>query len=253
MEKQDLSKILIKDSEYYNPNCSYVGMLKKNNITTIDQILDDSFLKLKCKGDSWIQLNGLISMLKYKYLGEPLSNDVLLDKEIDLESLKMGFFGNNNLIPLLDEELRKKHRQEQVEVFQKFEPMLPISLADIRVNFSRLLGCPYNVSCAIVSKLYFTANNHRDRFPEKPKLIDFLKYILTTGKFERVYPFINTYIEVYEKNQSLESSDMEAIKLLKEQLGYLIKTREELDFQITNLQQQIKILKNSENKGGIKR
>ena len=88
MEKQDLSKLLIKDSEYYNPNSTYVNMLKRNNIETINQLLTDNFWNIywkKCQGDTRLQLTGLISMLKYKYLGETLLLDEFLDKYIDLD------------------------------------------------------------------------------------------------------------------------------------------------------------------------
>ena len=55
MEKQDLSKLLIKESEYYNPHSTYLNMLKRNHIVTINQLLTDNFWNIywkKCQGDT---------------------------------------------------------------------------------------------------------------------------------------------------------------------------------------------------------
>lgn len=251
MEKQDLSKYLIKDSEYYNSNSAYVGMLKRNNILTVDQILDDSFLNLRCKCQTSRELSALIAMLRYRYLDAPLCTDILLDKEIDLEFIKLFPGWSGNCVPLLDEEERKKKVQMQREYFAQYGEQLAPS-ADMLIPLSGLLGCSHRMSTAIMEQFTRFVRHlgpSSYKLPENPKLIDFFQWILTKDEFEKVYPYINTYIEVYEKNQNLENNDSETMEFLRLQLSFLEEERTRLDTQIAFLTEQI----GNKNKGGRKK
>ena len=76
---------------------------------------------------------------------------------------------------------------------------------------------------------------------------------IDNDKFKHIIPFIRTYVANYEQQHQLVSGENESIEFLKGQLTSIMKTKESLDIQIANLQQQIETLSNTENKGGIKR
>ena len=170
----NLNKLLLIDSEYYNPNCNYVNFLKKYNIKTIEQILDDNFNEISkyCNINTKTQLYGLISMLRYRFYNEPLYCEYLLDKEIDFNSMRHSLYLGLS-IPL-EENL-------------SFSPV-------------KYLGCPNNISELIINELL----NKDIRFllRDDPKLINYLKLILEKEVYKQIYPVINTYIEIYENNKN---------------------------------------------------
>ena len=228
MEKQDLSKLLIKDSEYYDSNCAYNGVLKKKGITTIDQLLNDDVvasIMSQCQRNTRLQLLGFISMLKYKYANEPLCNEALLDKEI------MFISDMSNALVLRNGTQR------------------------INVDIMNLLGCPRGTSHIILGEFYRIKNNPqlcKVAFPnDNFKLIDFLKWILTIDKtyFKKVHPFINTYIEAHEKI-NVEDMNDELVNSLKFELQNLLQKKEKLDLQIQNKK---KTLSEIELNGGFKK
>ena len=269
MEKQDLSKYLIKNSEYYNSSSAYAGMLKRHNIITVDQILDDSFLNLRCKYRTSRELSALIAMLRYRYLDEPLCTDILLDKEIDLEFMKLFLRQCGTSVPLLDEEGRKKNIQEQRKNFAEYlnninkDPEYysyfanSVPLADKMVCLIELLGCSVSMALDInrrfVSYVHIFGSRTQPpdfyQLPEKPKLIDLFKWILTKKDFEKVHPYVNTYIEVYEKKQNPQNNDSETMEYLRLQLSFLEEERIRLDAQIAFLTERIE----NKNKGGRKK
>ena len=59
--------------------------------------------------------------------------------------------------------------------------------------------------------------------------------------------------DISNENESHTSSEIQAISILRNQLSGLISVRDNLNEQILNLQQQIEILSDKQNKGGIKR
>lgn len=85
MKKENLDNILLKDTIYYNSESSYVGTLKKHNINSVYELLNNTILDLRFRYETKIQLLALINMLKYKYLKTPLINLDLMDKEIDFK------------------------------------------------------------------------------------------------------------------------------------------------------------------------
>lgn len=238
MEQYNFSKMLIKDSEFYNPRCTYVGMFKRNNITTINQLLDDEAINKimeKCHPKTRKQLVGFVSMLKYKYLGVPLYNDILLNKELQLETNSSITLSNSDLL------------------------ILKVGDKNECIAISQLLGCSHETGNAILKKFYSTINNpllYEYNFTNNNIiLIDFLKWMLKNEQFKQTHPFIYIYIEVFENNQKINNKDNDPkiINILKEQLTNLIKTKENLDIQISNLQQKINKLSNINTKGDIRK
>ena len=230
MEKQDFTNFLIKDSQYYNSYCTYVGAFERNNITTIGQLLDDSLMALvmdKCHQKTRLQINGLISMLKYQYLGEPLCYEVLFDKDI-------------SAINDINNAIKVKNNDEQ-----------------IYVNVMSLLGCPRGTSHMILGEFRRVISNSslcNEIFPQESiRLIDFLKWILTidANHVKRVHPFVTTYIELYKKknNMSFEDINKEGAEALKKELEDLIRKRNDIDARIENIKSA---LSKTEKRGNIK-
>ena len=237
MENLDLSKLLIQDSEYYNPSATYNGLLKDKNIYTVEQLLTEyqdnnsSFFK-GYSSMSMFELTGFISMLEYKYQGKPLLYDYLLDERIDFNKSNYGVIylatsdESNNDIYL--DELFGCPRDSVTPVFVEFKKLV---------------------------KHQFMYKQFDLPEENNAKVIDFLKWALPidNDKFKHIIPFIRTYVANYEQQHQLVSGENESIEFLKGQLTSIMKTKESLDIQIANLQQQIETLSNTENKGGIKR
>lgn len=224
MEKQDLSKLLIKDSEYYNPNSTYVNMLKRNNIVTINQLLTDNFWNIywkKCQGDTRLQLTGLISMLKYKYLGETLLLDEFLDKYIDLDR------SIRNTICI------KSNTKNEYIYYDKTFGCRTYEILFLNIEFIKYLESIgiYNINESFNEDIV--------------KLIDFFKWILLNegdDRFKYLIPYARTYVESYEQHHICENNNLDAINYLKGQLHSLLKIRKDLNEQIIQIQNQIESL-----------
>lgn len=242
MEKQDLNKLLITEEVYYNPNALYVNILQKRNITTVGQLLDnynneDFYINYSkyVRGQVFL----LASMLEHKYLDKPLLFDAIMDGKIEAFIVPNKYYHFKAYIRVINSQ------NEKMEFL-----------------FTDFLGC----SSPIVRKIMFKIEKFDSMFLTEeinlsykyiPKhelsVINFLKWVLTLDKniFKEVYPYINTYIEEYEQENKLENNDSETISFLKSQLSSLVKTKEDLDKRIINLQNQIDIFSCYKNKGNM--
>lgn len=222
-EKIDLNQIQIKDSEFYHSNCKYVQVLKKHNITTVAQLLDNQAMEpiiKKVKYDTRGQLNTFISLLRHKYLNEPLCNDVLFDRNLIITD-------SGNL---------------RIEGPEK-----------IGFSIDEFFGIPHGRYLKIK---FLSATKNEDIYDANFKVIDFIKWLSNFSDDEYVQSFMPTimaFIESYNDNKKIDNTDFETIEKLKDQLTKLSKTRDYVDEQITNLQEQIEDLSNDINKRGIKR
>ena len=167
MEKIDLSKELIENSEYYDPRGSYVATLKKNNVKTINQLMDDEFvktLKKKWRPTTIMPLRGLISMLKYKYQDEPLYYDVYLDKKLDIDK------STRDRIYLKTDE-----KEDRI------------------IHVQRMLGCSQEIGEMVTKEFCDFINNKRtyavNFSKEKVRLIDFISWITEINKpeYKKIY------------------------------------------------------------------
>ena len=262
MESQDLSKILIKDTPYYNRYYDYANILKRKNITTVGQILDASFLELTkhCQSKTLAELKGLIAMLRYKYSNEPLCYDILLDEEIDIKRISCYCYPYPSL-PI-------KFEKQSNNNFNENNGYSDTSISEI--NLMEFFGCPKKV---VGSYIYHFLEDFKDEetrkkenLPDNPKVIDFIKYLREKIIWRRygvygealylsLHSFLDTYVEAYENNKktNYNESNMETIALLRKQLDDLMKTKENLDSQINELEQKIKILSDEQLKGSIKK
>ena len=237
MEEQDLNKILLKDSEYYDPKAIYVQALKRHNITTVQQLFDIDVNVSQHRGTRK-QLRAFILMLKHKYLGEPLLYDAFLDDTVKFYSVFFIVGTDKYLYADNCFGCNSSHIIDVIEAFAK--------------EHSKNLGEPFEI-----------------------KLIDFFRWIINNSKeiitrhqSRQIIEYAKTYVEEYEKQHQLTTEEYEkqhqltaeeyeTIQFLRGQLDTLVRIREDLDLQIKNIEEniarQIEALSSKETKGGIKR
>ena len=232
MDKFDLKKVLIVDTPYYNPGSSYVGMLKRNNITTVDQLLNDDTWQYKCYKKTRWQLRGFISMLKYYYLGEQPYYDILLDKDIELDYIKSGIDYRQTRLFLINNKNNKR---------------IPV----VDIDLIEFLGCSEFMASFIMRKFYNIVKNNKlseAGLPEQPKLIDFLNWILSEKKYKQVFPFVRTYMEIYDKK--IQAIDFEKIDILISERLLLLKMQEDIQKQIAKVEEQLAIYSHLKDRNG---
>lgn len=74
----DINKMALTDCELYNSQYTFFALLKRYNITMVSQLLDEKVveeLKLHCRKDTRNELLGFIELIKYKYLGIPMTSN----------------------------------------------------------------------------------------------------------------------------------------------------------------------------------
>lgn len=234
MEKENLKKNLnelqIKDFEFYTgARAPYYNLLKKHNITTIGQLLNDDLMKpliLRCGEETRNNLNILIAMAKYEYLNIPLPGEALLDKKLIIDEKSFRLYVE------VEDKLKKRFATE------KFIPM-------------------FRNSAEILEKDFFVETGIYDK---NTKLIDYFKWLSITDNIFKpktliVSRIVSIYIESYEKNKNMNNinNDVDTIESLRSLLANIIDVRDNLNNQISELQEKINLLSQTENKGGIKR
>ena len=216
---------------------------KKNQIKFYAKRID----VIKYANNNKIGLEEAGRIARYKYFDEPLQTSSL-DKELDLEWLK-NMYGNEFHVPIINLELRKAHELER----EKYAMMGIdfIERPDDTISVIGLFGCHKSKSKLIMKKFLHDIKTIPNILPERPRLIDFLKWILTVDHYgiKPLHPYANAYIESYEKQQFIE--DEEEIVNLRNQLEDLLKVRDQLSEQIEDLKRLIN-LETSKKTGGIK-
>ena len=229
MKRENLDNIMLKDTIYYNNESSYVSTLKKHNITTVSELLNNNILDLRFRYETKIQLLALINMLKYKYLKNPLPNLDLMDNEIDFKWLKETNSLNHSLT-LIDKDLRYEY-QKSKDKYKEEDVSLP-DIPDIILLPTELFGCNSNTSNEIMEK--FRTDFRKGKFAKNTKLIDFIKWSLTieySNSIDKVHLYAKEYIKAYEQKRN-KVSNKEKIDILKLKLYKLLKEKEYLDKEI---------------------
>ena len=219
MERNELEKITLQDTGLYNSNYSFSNVLRKNNITTVGQLFDDKLMNelfINCHRATRIQLRGFVSLLKYKYLNIPMVNNYVLEDDCqNIGYLRRLGFNEADITKIRD-------ISERFNLYQELESD---KIYDLLKGF--LIHSNQRLTEIINLNLASYDNEIQDTIEESS--------------------------DISNENESHTSSEIQAISILRNQLSGLISVRDNLNEQILNLQQQIEILSDKQNKGGIKR
>ena len=220
MEQIDLNQIKLEDTGIFEKGKhSFCFAFSKYGITTVGQVLDDNLIKellQKCQYKSRQELSGFISLLKYKYLGIPLTNDNILEKTkseiFDIDFRNFGLTKSNTYI--------------------------------IMNNYS------WTPSKRVIDIFKEISNDKKLQYTN-PALIEILNlYIESYEKSKQLTQSTNNQDNPIE-NKTPSQQEHDILVILKDQLVKLLGVRDSLDIQIQDLQQKINALTNSKTEGGV--
>ncbi len=212
MENIDFSKAMIRNSEFYNGEAAYVGFFKKNGIVTLEQLLDEKLMSsvLKdCRTFTKVQIELLISLIKFKYFGISLPNSPLLSKRVESSGKGIVYFNDNT---------------------NTWEALNVSNLIGISPNKVDLLRREVSYGVTEVKK-------------EKRlvSLYDVFKFLALNNKVSKSssLAIIKAYVLDYDKNFTLRKEDLESLKV---KLVELIQARESIDREIRHIEDRLSLL-----------
>ena len=272
MEKKIFNEISLEGSGLYSTYPkppSFKLAFDRYNITNIGQILDDDLMNeimQHCKKTTIRSLRNFIEVVKYKYLGIPLSTNDVLDKkykDLPFDELANCFYSFNLAKPV-----RYNKRMDWEYLIKDF---IDKKEEEINNDKQKLELIARETSPNEYLKLEILIHNKVREF-ENLKIIDIIKEIVKRAD-HATYKWHSTTIETfklqiksYEQSKKLEqqinqegtqnndklSSQEEHVTLviLRDQLFKLINMRDNLNTQIEDLQQKINELSKTNTEGG---
>lgn len=221
MEQIDLNQIKLEDTGIFRREAhSFCSAFSKNKITTVGQVLDDNLMSeiiQRCKTQTRKELKGFIALLKYKYLGIPLSNNDILEQcyfyPVDFASLGLNKF-------------YQKEMEWEVKKAQK-EKLENKSLIDF-----------------IKERIYTATITY-------PILLEILRLHIESYEKSKQLTQPTSIKEAQPEDKTPSQQEHDILVILKDQLVKLVGVRDSLDAQIEDLQQKIDELTNSKTEGGV--
>lgn len=218
MEKQELNNILLKDLSLYDKRAKYTLTLKRYNITTVGQILDDEIMMpilSRMNFESRYQLRTFISLLKCRYLDMPINADDILNSKISIKS-------------------NDKTNRDYFILYSENGKCHPFSLTGF-------LGfVDEDNDLKLMKLINQSIKNRMNNFDFR--VIDLFRWLIDKHGFEINYlASITTYIRSYEMDKEVLKLKLEedAIRELENKKIKLIKKREKLDMAILDMQKEI--------------
>ena len=197
----DLNSILLKDTEFYSRYGAYIGALKKFNITTVGQLLDQNINDINLHRGTYIELCVFINMLKYRYLGTPLPYGKLLDNEIMIGSVKKTPYNFEQVLPLVDDKKQTTH-----------------------ILYSRLLSTADRL---LVYKFLDAIKQDKIRtYDGNIRLVDFLRWI---SNCNILGASVNACAKAYVEEYDLDLDGTRKLASLKNELEKMIKDKQKYD------------------------
>ena len=216
MDKQSFKDTLITDTEFYVPNTSCGKYVKRKELT-LDDLLGPNYEKIHKNSQSHTrrQLETLVTMLRYIYLGESLP-------KINIEQLDYYLS--------FDHMINKNNKYSAYThwgaiVFDANNNKHYINLTDY--------FC-YSIDdiATLYEAYYIEKIKDQKNKTHKLKMIDFFKWERLKEE-QYLYPYVREYIEAYNINY------LNKEQMLLNQIAELLEYREALDEKIINLYQQI--------------
>lgn len=207
----DFTNLALIDTGLYSNEGVFYEFFRRHNITSVAQLLDDdlvTYLKTTTKTALKEELSGLVEVLRYKYLNEPLPQLSTLDQKVFAEN---------------------------------FNKHLTLNINFRKLGFARWVN---HYAMLYAAKI---ENNKIDKSHKDILLVDFLRNSLqnslTTTKGNKktiVYKNIATiYLEAYY-NKNI--TNINQLYQLREQLEKAILMRDQLDEQIAIISEKIDTL-----------
>ena len=253
MEKQDLSKILISETEFYNKNTSSAKFFEKYGITTVAQLLDSNVLEGKrhVQGTTIGQVQLLINVLKCKYLGEPLQLPSQVDEIIDYDYMKSQSYTRAIYLEETEEE-----RQKYLKKFCK-TPYALEKYGNEKFKIAQLfsyINCTGQDYEYVVKAVLIGV--HHGLIPKGTKLIDVLRNYASYSTYavnKKVITFFDLYVKEYDKQKGIveevenapedgSTISDETMNYLRIKLSILMNQRNQLDEEIANVKEELEQL-----------
>ena len=218
MERQDFNNILITDTKYYIPN-TFCGKYVKRKQLTVEDLIGPNYKRIHKYSKAYTrrELEVLVTMLKYEYLGEKIPDNKieLLDYYLSFEHIK------NN---------KYKYNSYNENYINAFTSSGAVALyKDSRMHYLQLtdyFSCSFDNIELLFNKFYKEeVLDKRLGLMPNIKLIDFFKWDkLKEEKY--LYPYAKAYIDAYnlsvEDIANIEKKYISLIEQLKETKNILI-------------------------------
>ena len=216
MEKQSFKDILVTDTEFYVPNTSCGKYVKRKELT-LDDLLGPNYeiIHKNSRSHTRRQLETLVTMLRYIYLGESLP-------KINIEQLDY-YLSFDHMINKNTRNLVYTHWG--AIVFDTNNNRHYINLTDY--------FC-YSIDdiATLYEAYYIEKIKEHNNKTHKLKMIDFFKW-KRLKKEQYLYPYVREYIEAYNINYLSKE------QMLLNQIDELIEQRKTIDEKILSLYEQL--------------
>ncbi len=234
MKQINLNEILLTELKGLDPvfngirSYSFYGVLYKNDISTVGELLNNQALQSHCSKETRIELEGFVSLIRHKLLNKPLINEEILEyqiKETDDFFKTSETIANNNLY---------------ISAGYSYTIFLKLGFSKKQARY--------------LKNLIYQIDKTSLNLESNPKIIDYFKFIKENSRNKNsenyeeykkfnIEPILELYINEYNKKHPSEKknnpipSETEKLERLKAEL-------EELELQRTFLNQQIEYIKN---------
>ena len=217
MEKQSFKDILVTDTEFYVPNTSCGKYVKRKELT-LDDLLGPNYeiIHKNSRSHTRRQLETLVTMLRYIYLGESLPKINIEQLDYYLSFDHMINKNTRNLVYthwgaiVFDANNSNKHYINLTDYFC-------YSIDDI---------------ATLYEAYYIEKIKEHNNKTHKLKMIDFFKW-KRLKKEQYLYPYVREYIEAYNINYLSKE------QMLLNQIDELIEQRKTIDEKILSLYEQL--------------
>ena len=247
--ENDLSTLLVTDTEFYLKDAPYVQFLNRHNINTVKELLEGdlqlcSFNGHKMHKVTYASLRALIRLLKYKYYNEPLLFDAYFDTNVDL---------SEPLDEYMETYINVPYSRMSSDIYHNTRSKIVLKTDDQHKIFMiNVFGTDmFDAINGFINEV-----RHKEKYPKiDVKFIAFFKWLFLNlkkneGLYDKNVAYIaEAYLDSYYKDKNLTNNDPRTINMLKNQLQELFDRRDTIDKQIAELKAKITELSNERSNG----
>ncbi len=218
METPNLNEISLKETGLYSTYDRFYATFRNRKISTVADVLNEELMQdvlRKVSTKTRKELNGFISLIKYKYQGILIVDDSFLEHPLSFQVKSSGFIE----IPELD---------------------------SLGFNTSKKGRLRYLIAYAFKNNMISPKTTFIDcfkLFTSDDRMINALNSLSVKEENTRFLAILQIYVEYYEEKQKL-TGDEATIRILKSQLMGLVNMRDTLESEINKLEAEINALMN---------